>query len=161
MFQATLQTLEQLKTILAGIPAEIYVWPCNSLSQATIGQHTRHIIELFQCLDRGYENSKIYYDKRDRNKKIEEDLHFATEKITEIQDGLIKDDKPITVHYDLNNTPTEIQSFYSREVMYNLEHAIHHAALIKVALLQFTQIEIPESFGVAPSTLEYRKQCVQ
>ena len=45
--------------------------------------------------------------------------------------------------------------------MYNLEHAIHHHALIKVGLKIMTKIELPESFGVAPSTIQYRKVCAQ
>jgi hypothetical protein len=45
--------------------------------------------------------------------------------------------------------------------MYNLEHLIHHEALIKVAITSMTEVAIPESFGVAPSTLQYRKECAQ
>lgn len=54
-----------------------------------------------------------------------------------------------------------IQSNYYRELLYNLEHCIHHQALIKVAVLQFENVLLNENFGVARSTIEYRKQCVQ
>lgn len=54
-----------------------------------------------------------------------------------------------------------IQSNYYRELLYNLEHCVHHQALIKVAVLQFENILIDDNFGVARSTIEYRKQCVQ
>ncbi|MEM9648432.1 MAG: hypothetical protein AAF969_08120, partial [Bacteroidota bacterium] len=49
----------------------------------------------------------------------------------------------------------------AREVMYNLEHTIHHHALIKVGIQFFTDIPLPESFGVAPSTLQHRQACAQ
>lgn len=54
-----------------------------------------------------------------------------------------------------------IESNYFRELLYNLEHCIHHQALIKVAVLQLDYLQIDPDFGVARSTLEYRKQCVQ
>ena len=63
--------------------------------------------------------------------------------------------------YELNGEENFLPSNYYREVMYNLEHAIHHHALIKIGIQQFTAIELPESFGVAPSTMQYRKACAQ
>ena len=54
-----------------------------------------------------------------------------------------------------------IQSNYERELLYNLEHCIHHQALIKVAIIQSNSVAIDENFGVARSTIEYRKQCAQ
>ena len=59
------------------------------------------------------------------------------------------------------DTLIEIESNYNRELLYNLEHCIHHQALIKVAIIQSATIEIDENFGVARSTIEYRKQCAQ
>jgi RNA-binding protein YhbY len=54
-----------------------------------------------------------------------------------------------------------IDTNYNRELLYNLEHCIHHQALIKVAVLQNDAITIDANFGVARSTIEYRKQCAQ
>ena len=54
-----------------------------------------------------------------------------------------------------------IESNYFRELLYNLEHCIHHQALIKVAVLQLEHLQIDQDFGVARSTIEYRKQCAQ
>ena len=46
-----------------------------------------------------------------------------------------------------------IESNYFRELLYNLEHCIHHQALIKVAILQVESITIGRDFGVARSTI--------
>ena len=54
-----------------------------------------------------------------------------------------------------------IETNYNRELLYNLEHCIHHQALIKVALLQSESITVDANFGVARSTIEYRNQCAQ
>jgi hypothetical protein len=47
------------------------------------------------------------------------------------------------------------------EIAYNLEHTIHHMALIRVGLHELGDITLDDSYGVAPSTLKYRKRCVQ
>ena len=47
----------------------------------------------------------------------------------------------------------------ARELHYNVEQCIHHLALIKVALkIIRPDIELSESFGVAPSTIQHRKK---
>ena len=44
----------------------------------------------------------------------------------------------------------------TRELEFAISHTIHHHALIKERL-RHLGIEFDEKFGVAPSTLEYRK----
>ncbi len=161
MFTCSINTLEQFKEVLSQLSQDTYVLPCTSLSNATIGQHTRHIIELYQCMIKGYEQGVICYDKRERNKNIEEQLSYAIAQITEVQLALEKPDKEVTVNYDLSDKEVSLTSNYFREVMYNLEHTIHHQAMIKVGVLQLTQIVLPEAFGVAPSTIKHRMECVQ
>lgn len=65
------------------------------------------------------------------------------------------------IEHFISGIPTFIETNYFREVLYNLEHCIHHQALIKVALLNFNYIQISETFGIAPSTIEFRKICAQ
>lgn len=161
MFLSSLKTLEQFKEVLGALSEDVYVTPCEALSNATIGQHTRHIIELYQCLICGYDCSDINYDKRERNKRIENETAFAIAQITEIQEKLEKPNKEVTVTYELDGGENVLQSNYYREVMYNLEHMIHHQALIKVGFNELDTMVLPEGFGVAPSTMEYRKQCVR
>lgn len=161
MFTTTINTLEQLKKVLLELPNDSFVKSCASLSGATIGQHTRHIIELYQCLLDGYLAAAVYYDNRKRNVQIEEDVDFAVGKIIHIQDTIERPKRKLLLHYKLNGYEDKIESNYCREIMYNLEHTIHHQALIKVAINQFTDIILPDSFGVAPSTLSYRNECAQ
>ncbi len=61
----------------------------------------------------------------------------------------------------LYENQVSIQTNYFRELLYNLEHCIHHQALIKVAVFQLENIKVTENFGIAPSTIEYKKQCAQ
>ncbi len=161
MFTSSNQTIEQFKQVLLQLPEDCYTRPCQTLSGATIGQHTRHIIELYQCLLDGYTVAAVFYDKRKRDTRIEQDVAFAIDQLQRIQNSLEQPERKLLVYYGLNGNEEKIVSNYHREVMYNLEHTIHHQALIKIAINQFTEIRLPESFGVAPSTMQYRKECAQ
>ena len=161
LFDSSLNTLEQFKVVLNQLTNECFTTTCDVLSNATIGQHTRHVIELYLCLLDGYGRGEVSYDQRKRDKKIENDLNHAIERLAYVQQQLPKQDRHLEMVYELNGNKNRLSSNYLREVMYNLEHAIHHHALIKIGIRHLTTIELPESFGVAPSTMQYRKACAQ
>ncbi len=141
-----------------------YSHACESLSGNSIGQHVRHIIEMFQCLEAGYQNGEVDYESRQRDRRIETDKSFATDLLQQILQQISKENKNLLLltYYDERQiTPEKIGSNYFREIAYNLEHTIHHMALIKVGLREIGNIPVDESYGVASSTIKYRKQCAQ
>jgi len=162
--QAINNVFVQLTDTLKQLSAEQYKQPSKILFNATIGQHTRHIIELFMELDKGYETGTVNYEKRKRDYLIETDKDFAASLLFEIYNGLNKPDKELVLesNYDEHtNEVIAIKSNYYREVIYNLEHTVHHMALIRVGVSEVSCIELPEGFGVASSTIKYRKVCAQ
>jgi len=161
MVNEIVKTLDQLTGLLQQISDKQYIKPCNSLSNATIGGHTRHIIELLQCLENQYATGIVNYDLRLRDKKLHSDPNFAIASIKILQRDLNKEDKKLLLQQSFNDIVFSIETNYYRELLYNLEHCIHHQALIKVALLEIPSIIIHEDFGVAESTLAHRKQCAQ
>lgn len=162
VFLKSIEALNSLVHVLVQLPKlNSYAAPCLALSNATIGQHTRHIIELYQCLLVGYVTGEINYDNRKRNTLYENDITAAVDSIKEIQQQLRQPDKTVKIFCQDEHSSICIESNYYREVIYNLEHCIHHQALIKVALLSINDIKIADGFGVAPSTLQYRQQCAQ
>jgi hypothetical protein len=156
-FQQLIDSIEQLT------PAQ-YVMSSNLLLQATVGQHVRHIIELFLCLNKGYETSIVNYEKRNRDIRIETDKAFACDLLFEIAHNLNLPDKSLLLeanHHETLNEDMVIGTTYYREVLYNLEHTIHHMALISVVIKELTTIELPSGYGVAPSTIKHKKLCAQ
>ena len=93
MFIASANTLEQFKQILTLLPDDAYKAPCPVLSNATIGQHTRHVIELYLCLIRGYDTEAVSYDKRKRDTRIENEKSFALQQLEWVQEKLEKPNK--------------------------------------------------------------------
>jgi len=152
--------LNELADVIAQMSKEEYSMCSVNLSGATIGQHTRHIIELFQCLHNGYLDGKVNYENRKRDTRIETDREIAILCIEDILGDIYKEDKQLTLEAEFGGkTMINVNSSYNRELIYNLEHAIHHMALIRVGINELTSITLSEKFGVAPSTIEYRRKC--
>ena len=154
-------SLNELIDVLRQLPNPEYATQCAALSNSTIGEHSRHIIEMFQCLENNYDSGIVNYDKRERNVLIETDTDYAVSQIELVQCSLKKENKKIELQQIIDGEEIRVESNYLRELLYNLEHCIHHQALIKVAVLQNPSVFVGENFGVARSTIEYRKQCAQ
>ncbi|HET9826182.1 MAG TPA: hypothetical protein VFP87_12670 [Chitinophagaceae bacterium] len=154
----------QLSESLHQLSDAQYVQPSKTLFNATIGQHVRHIIELFICLEKGYETGVINYEKRKRDLIIEMSKDFANELLQKIYSGLEKPNKKLLLESNYDEHAEEgitVSTNYYREIIYNLEHTVHHMALIRVGINDISTVTVPDSFGVASSTIKYRKACAQ
>jgi hypothetical protein len=74
-------------------------------------------------------------------------------------ENICQEDKEIllTGRYAPDAPELTVKSSYHREIVYNLEHAIHHMAIIKIGISQSTNVTLPDDFGVAPATIRHRK----
>jgi len=156
--------LMQLQDLLERLTDEQYVRPIKLLSNATLGQHTRHIIEFFQELNTGYISGKVNYDKRKRDYRIETSRSCAIDSLTRVISLLEKKDRKLILSIDYSNDneePGTVETNYSRELVYNLEHTVHHMALLRIGVNAVSTIMLPEEFGVAISTLKHRNACAQ
>lgn len=154
----------QLSDSLNQISDEQYTAPSKVLFNATIGQHVRHIIELFIELENGYECGIVNYEKRKRDYKIENDKAFAAMWLDKIYNGLEKANKSLLLQSNYDESSNElisVETNYVREVVYNLEHTVHHMALIRVGINEVSNLTLPASYGVASSTIKYRQACAQ
>ena len=161
LFLAIRSNLDDLTCLLGHMNDQQYNKPHKTLGNATIGGHYRHIIELFSCLIDHYGAGHVNYDSRERNKIIETDIAAATERIEYLKKNLEKRNKTIVVEQNVNGSIFTTESNYYRELLYNLEHSIHHQALIKIGVAAYEDIVGNPDFGIAPSTIAYREQCVR
>jgi hypothetical protein len=134
------------------------------LDGATIGQHTRHIIELLQCAEQAKITGVVDYVNRTRNLSLENNCALAIETIEQLISKLSPIDMELKFEineYEAETTDKCIGTTYFREIVYNTEHITHHLALIKVALIELgISIENP-TFGYSYATLQYRKQLAE
>jgi poly-beta-hydroxyalkanoate depolymerase len=153
-------TLSELSHVIGQLRDTEFSSPLNVLSNSSIGQHTRHSIEMFQCLLKGYERGEFSYDHRERNLQLETDIAFAQQHLKLICSEINLPNKSLISTYNLGESIIQVETNFFRELVFNLEHCIHHNALIRIGVNDITDIVVSEHFGVAPSTLEYRKTCV-
>lgn len=156
-----IEIINQLIGLLKQLPAGIYHEPLRSLHNNSIGQHTRHIVEFYQCLLNGFTHGEeVNYDARERNLRIETDkvyamqvLEYSIEQITQIWA-----DKPMILQQSFGTSEVQhISTSFFRELTYLIEHTIHHLAIIKIGLTEtYPDICLSANFGVAHSTIQYR-----
>lgn len=161
LIQSIKNNLSENIELLRQLTNDEFTQKNTELSNATIGEHMRHIIELFGCLLEKYDYGLINYDDRKRDLLLQTNKNEAIAIIEKYLFELDKPNKPLSLTHNCFSPIELLPTNYYRELIYNLEHSIHHQALIKVALHSLPHINVPNSFGVAPSTLEYRKQCAQ
>jgi hypothetical protein len=162
--KAILNVFGQLTASLELLNDSQYIYGSKILSNATIGQHVRHIIEMFICLEEGYAGGIVNYENRKRDIIIETQKDVAIALLNKIYEGLNKKNKSLVLQGTYKEDSEELVDFdtnYYREIAYNLEHTIHHMALIKVGIREVSDIEIPDGFGVASSTIKFRAACAQ
>jgi hypothetical protein len=149
----------QIGHLLQDLPTADYSAPCPSLSNATIGQHVRHIIELFICLENGYSEGIVNYENRRRDRRIETDKEFAGELFVRLHSDMDQSDKGLLLQTlcGKSSDVEYIATNYYRELLFNLEHTVHHMALIRIGVADLHGPFLPEDFGVASSTMRYRK----
>jgi hypothetical protein len=157
--QALKETLSQLHGVLSLLSNEQYSSPLKVLNNSSIGQHTRHIIEFFEVVIEGYSAGVVNYDNRKRKLSIEHDCEEALAQLLRIEKNVSREDKLLHLagrYSSVSKNEILVASTYYREVIYNLEHMIHHMAIIKIAIQSSTAVTLPFEFGVAPATLRYQ-----
>jgi hypothetical protein len=162
-------SLDDLRHYLEIIDPAVYQSPLELLSGSTIGQHTRHIIEFYNCLltqNLTGEIPVINYARRVRDIRIETEPDYALHCVSQICDQIQEVDlgKKCYLNCEEHGQKNlQVASTIERELIYNIEHTIHHLAIVKIALKATTpSIDLPEHFGVAPSTIHHRQEsCAQ
>lgn len=155
--------LDQVSGIIEQISTKDFVAQVQAFNGATIGQHFRHSIEFFQCLMNGYQQGEVSYDRREHDKDLESNKILALDVINKIKLFIEHCDVDKTiglrVSYDPeNDTEVIVSSNMAREITYNIEHMIHHMALVKIGIKEVCPyVVLPPEFGIAVSTIKYHK----
>jgi hypothetical protein len=161
------ENLEEIKALISSLEKEQYHYKSQLLSDSSIGQHIRHILEFYLSIFKGLNQGVVNYDNRERDLNLETNPVFAISCI----DRLCKDIQELHPQQEIlltgnfyaeGETLKAIKTSIERELAYCLEHSIHHQALIKIGLIE-QKIDhlINESFGVAASTIRHKQQCAQ
>ncbi len=154
--------LERTAALLEALERDAYTAVDPRCLGGSIGGHTRHCVEFYQAFLAGLEGGYIDYDARARDARIENELPHA---ITALRSTaqLLRQVAPTKdtmhlLHVIENQTGGDTDwsaTSVGRELRFLLSHTVHHCALIAI-LLRLRGCEVPEGFGIAPSTLRHR-----
>lgn len=164
LLETTRATFQLLRQTLEGLDDAAYALPVQVLSGASIGEHVRHMLDMYLCLLDGMEQGVVCYEKRRRDRLVETSRTAGLSLLRTIEDALEKPDRTLVLENRFGQeemTGCRIPTSYLRELAYNLEHTIHHMALIRIGIESRGLATLPPDFGVAPSTLRYRGQLHQ
>ena len=161
---AALAILAQGEDLLCTLSVDTYTRRVPLAFNASIGGHYRHCLDHFASLLRGLDHNEVDYDHRERDARIESQPEFALRvtqqmrvRLQQISFGTLE--SPVRarceVSYAHGDSPVT-GSTIGREMVYAIAHSIHHYALISV-MARLMEINLPENFGIAPSTVAHQK----
>lgn len=156
--------LEQLVQLVEKLTPEEFSQPAAVLGNHSVGQHIRHTLEFFICLEAGAESGCVNYDKREHNKLIETDKFLALNILHRLKQYVShpKNNQALNLEVTYGTDSGlvhQVPSNFMRELVYNIEHAVHHMALIKIGVREVApHINLPPDFGVASSTLRHQQK---
>jgi len=160
--------IAQLTELIQQFYNDDYSAKLDIFNGASIGMHIRHILEFYSCFLEKINKNQICYDSRKRQLIYEINSAASIDKFNEIAANLmvlnISDYLEIKTNSGIEEGNNDfVISSVGRELLYTLDHAIHHMAIIKIGIqLNFDEISFPDGFGVAPSTIRHNnKSCAQ
>jgi hypothetical protein len=161
--QATSEIIDQLTDLAEKLSQEDFTRPLSVLLESSIGMHYRHIIEFYEVMMAGAGTGEINYDSRKHDPELEQSREKCFERLKAIRKA-IKLEPALKLNLrgsysresDIRFT---LRTNFERELVYNIEHAIHHMAIIRIALQhEFPDISVSAAFGYAYSTLKHIKK---
>jgi uncharacterized damage-inducible protein DinB len=150
------------------------------LGAASIGAHVRHVLDHYRLFLDGLPDGEVDYDARERDTDVERSAGAAAAEARRLCAALTAlgaagaaasaasaasaagagwAGRPLRVRQQGDDLPGRFDgcdSHVERELLFLLSHAVHHQALIAV-LARAQGLDVPELFGVAPSTAAWQR----
>jgi len=161
--RAGIRIIRQLHEAVEIISDDHFKKPVEVLGNSTIGQHCRHIIEFFECLEAGALSGTVNYDQRKRSLELETCRQITLDRLLQTESFISSLNENINIQLESGFNPQVdeqivIPSTLLRELAFTIDHAVHHMALIKAGLRYILPDQkLDAGFGVAFSTLLHHK----
>lgn len=148
---------EELARLLERTSDLDYIWrPPDDLS-GSVGAHVRHCLDHVQAL-LDHHGRVISYDLRERDTPVEHDrmlavnaLRRALRRLYALRPLVSEDQLTLSALLDRTGTRVLVDTSLERELVFVLQHTIHHQAVITLLLAE-RGARVPTGFGYAPST---------
>lgn len=159
LHDVTIEALNQIRSLIDSIESTSGASE-NLYASSGIGVHVRHVADHFRALQEGVTSGTVDYNVRRRECALERrsDLGLLEIEslITWLQTAAFNE-VPVTVVSEISCLQTETVQFQSntnRELLYLINHTIHHAAYAALLARQHGVTPDP-GIGNAPATASY------
>ena len=157
--QHNLQTIDQALAVVAA-----HRVAGSAAFAGTVGAHLRHVIEHYDALLFPAVAGEVHYDRRARDRALEQDPALAHARLQAIGEHLAQHrlpdmTTPVRVHGVgglAGELAFSVESTFGRELAFVAAHAVHHYALLQLHGLQ-NGIELGADFGKAPATVAFER----
>ncbi len=171
VLDGNIQAIGQGIALIESLSDEQYCYVASPYVKSTIGQHFRHIVDMFRAVIS--ESSCVDYDSRRRGADIERMRSVAIAELLDVQRWMLNrlndssctqelyEEVLVRSEVTVDDTRSvDVVSSRLRELVFASSHAIHHYALISV-IAKIQGVTLDENLGVAPATASFLRQEVE
>lgn len=163
-----IEVIDQGIRLVKAISDDQYTYIGSPLIDSSIGQHFRHIVDMFLVVSYPSNPSQIDYDARRRGALVETSREAALSELNVIKvymsaflmdleeaEDWLAQDVQIKTEVSIEETHSvRLKSNRLRELVFTSSHAVHHYAIIAIHA-KIQGIVLDEAFGVAPATATF------
>jgi len=159
LITANTETLEQVLSLIEAAQGTAYIDIAEGMT-SSLGCHVRHVLDHYEALQLGVTTGEVDYDRRNRDSVVETDAEQAKRNISALIAWLNENvavDVCLKMKTEISASSQEtviIDSSLKRELIYLLNHTVHHMAQVTLAL-RIMGITIGDQIGIAPATLTH------
>jgi len=162
IIKGSVESLDQMIEFIAGLSDVSYQQSPAPLFDSSIGQHLRHILDLYMALMNPTHPNNVDYDIRRRGLALERVKMEGIHQLQLVRDWLLQLDlstldQPLTISGEVSiNSVQSAQSnsSLSRELCFASSHLTHHLALM-AAIAKYVGQSVAMGLGTAPATASF------
>jgi len=160
LISANIEAVDQALEVVGSISDVAYQSRVDGRSQP--GAHIRHVLDHYQALRDGFSSGLVDYDCRTRQSEVETNRQIAEQELLDAKKWLLSlGEESVAVKVKSEVSLCEcctitIDSDSARELLYVLNHTVHHMAYVAL-LLKFNGVVVNDAIGMAPATASHRR----
>ncbi|PVZ69691.1 DinB family protein [Pelagibaculum spongiae] len=162
--KGNIETIDQLSEFIEKLSEQDYQYTGSSLFESSIGQHLRHILDLYMAMMHPLQNGLIDYDVRRRGIPLETDKSVGLLELQQTRNWLetLTEQtlfEPIEVKSEVMLSSTQsiqVTSTLGRELCFTSSHLVHHLAIM-AAIARLIGHQVDSAIGQAPTTASFNR----
>ncbi|WP_375748585.1 DinB family protein [Vibrio sp. HN007] len=160
-----IEAIDQGLELFSKLSDENYNYKAKPYVDSSMGEHLRHILDLYHAVINEAQTGVIDYDHRRRGAAVERERTIGIDELLQVKNWLENIEtetlqKQVTILSEATISSQkicEVKSTLQRELLFVGSHTIHHFALINV-VAKYLKLETDARFGYAPATATYLRE---